>query len=405
MRRHDLTGCGQVFRFTLTQYLKSRAVILTMLLMVAVAVGSVFIAGFSMSPAAPAAAGSVSIINRTGIAISADDIAACDPGFYGLTEAAQDSADATLTIELTDYGCQVTAAGDFDEDTLRSLEDAALTALSFAQAGTDVYSGNAMTLEDYLYPETGEDDFAADFTLAYVYAVIVLMLVMISSTYIIRSVLEEKASRLVETLLISVRPLALIVGKILASMCLVVMQIALLIGGGALAGYLISRFAGGARLTQMVTATGVGGLLEGLDLFSGIAAIISVFLGFLTFSLIGGLSASCCDTMEDMNSANTATVFVALGGYLVSIVASGIEGVAGKVCALIPVVSVFAAPVKFMQGDIGVGLLLAAWILQLAVIAALAVICKRTYAALIMHTGSRVRLSGVMRMAGKGGAK
>ena len=67
--------------------------------------------------------------------------------------------------------------------------------------------------------------------------------------------------------------------------------------------------------------------------------------------------------------------------------------------------SVFVAPVKYLEGSISIAALIAAWALQAAVIALLALLCRKVYAALIMHTGSRVKLRAMLRMAGIGGGK
>ena len=406
MRRSEFDGAGKVFRFTLAQYLKAKSTIITMLLMVMAVICSVFIAGFSMKGdgSAPSIS-TVAIINRTGYAISAADVAACDPSLTGLAETAPERADATLTIELQEGGYAISAQGDADDSELAQLESAALAAFELERAGISAYTGQAMALDDYINgAQEEEDGFAASFTVSYVYSILVLVLVMFSSSYIIRSVLEEKASRLVEMLMVSVKPLALILGKILASMCLVLIQLALMALGGVVAAKLAARFAG-AELTQMVLATGALSVLAELDVVSAVAAVVSILLGFLTFSLIGGLSASCCDSMEDMNSATTATVFTALGGYLVAIVASAFDGAAATVFSLIPFVSVFVAPVKYLEGSISIAALIAAWALQAAVIALLALLCRKVYAALIMHTGSRVKLRAMLRMAGIGGGK
>ncbi len=406
MRRSEFTGTGNVFRFTLAQYFKAKSTIITMLLMVMAVIFSVFIAGFSVSGdgSAPAIS-TVAIINRTGYAISASDIAACDRALSGLSETAPERADATLTIELRDDGYAISAQGDLENSELAQLENAALTAFELERVGSRAYMGRAMALDEYVNgAQEEEDGFSASFTVSYVYSILVLVLVMLSSSYIIRSVLEEKASRLVEMLMVSVKPLALILGKILASMCLVLVQLMLMALGGVLAAKLAARFAG-AELTQMVLATGALSVLAELDVMSAVAAVVSILLGFLTFSLIGGLSASCCDSMEDMNSATTATVFTALGGYLAAMVASAFDGAAATVFSLIPFVSVFVAPVKYLEGSISIGVLIAAWALQAAVIALMALLCRRVYAALIMHTGSRVKLKGMLRMAGIGGGK
>lgn len=407
MLRNELTGTGHVFRFTLAQYLKSASTIVTMLVMVAAIIASVFIAGYSMDEGEQIAGNicTINIINRTGVPVSADDIAACDMSLAGLTEASPDRADAVLTIKLAGDSYAISASGEnVDEYAAMRLESAALEVFEMARAGVQIYSSRAMTMEEYLGGAQADgDDFAASFTVTYVYSILVLVLVMLSSSYIIRSVLEEKASRLVEMLMVSVKPLALIIGKILASMCLVVIQLALMAAGGFAAVRLVGYFGGNTDMARMVASTDVLSMLEGLDAFTVFAAFVSIMLGFLTFALIGGLSASCCDSMDDMNTASTATVFAALAGYLAATAASGLGGTGAAVFSLMPFVSVFVAPVKYLEGHIGIGVLLTAWALQLGVIALLALLCRRTYAALIMHTGGRIKLKGLIRMAGIGG--
>ena len=68
MRRNELTGTGNVFRFTLAQYLKSASTIVTMLVMVVAVIASVFVAGYSMDEGEQIAGNirTINIINRTG---------------------------------------------------------------------------------------------------------------------------------------------------------------------------------------------------------------------------------------------------------------------------------------------------------------------------------------------------
>jgi len=408
MRRSDLTGTGKVFRFTLMQYLKARSTIITMLVMVLAVIGSVFIAGYSMGAGEQAAGviSSVAFRNTTGVPLTAGDIAAYDPYYSGLYETWTDDADVLIVLYEEEGAYHVRAEGAVDISELMRMENAASGAFGIVAAGGRVLSGNALTLEEYLEPAAQEDDFAASFTVSYVYSILVMVLTMLSSSYIIRSVLEEKASRLVEMLMVSVKPLALILGKILASMCLVIIQLALLAAGGFLAAKLAGSLLGSTGLIEMVTGTGVLASLQNLNAFSVIAALISILLGFLTLALVGGLSASCCDSMDDINSASTVTMFTAIGGYMVGIFAGSFgSGSASVIFSLIPVVSVFVAPVKYLEGDISVIVLLAAWVIQIAVIAGLAHITRRTYAALIMHTGGRVKLRHIFRVAGIGGGR
>ena len=79
---------------------------------------------------------------------------------------------------------------------------------SWAQPGWRWFSA-----EEFLNPQ--ETDWETGFTVQYAYAIVVLMLCLFSSAYVVRAIAEEKSSRLVELLMVSVRPLALLLGKVL----------------------------------------------------------------------------------------------------------------------------------------------------------------------------------------------
>ena len=96
------------------------------------------------------------------------------------------------------------------------------------------------TLTAYENPELLSSD--AKFVLQYGYSILVLMLITISSSYIIRSVVEEKASRLVEFLMVSVKPLALILGKILAVMTYIFVMFAVTAAGLVCSYIITARF-------------------------------------------------------------------------------------------------------------------------------------------------------------------
>ena len=74
-----------------------------------------------------------------------------------------------------------------------------------------------------------------------------------------------------------------------------------------------------------------------------------------------------------------------------------------KVCALLPIISVFIAPVAYASGVIGIGMLLISWLIQCAIIALLAAFASRVYSTLIIHKGNRIKLKQLLKIA-KGGA-
>ena len=104
-----------------------------------------------------------------------------------------------------------------------------------------------------------------------------------------------------------------------------------------------------------------------------------------------------------MESANMAGIMAILAGYLISTMTMPMGGkVLTIAMTLCPFVSSFSAPVYFVMGDIGWGLMLGSWAVQLALVLALYKLSGRVYDRLIIYTGRRIKLGEILAMAGKG---
>ena len=132
--------------------------------------------------------------------------------------------------------------------------------------------------------------------------------------------------------------------------------------------------------------------------------LVSLGLGYLTMSLIGGVAGACCSGMEEAGEATGPVMLLTMTGYLASCVVGAVpSGPVAVFSTLCPVVSIFCAPVQFAGGNVPFWLVLASWAIQAAVIWGLLTLASRVYAGLIVHRGSRVKLRELMSMA-KGGA-
>lgn len=132
--------------------------------------------------------------------------------------------------------------------------------------------------------------------------------------------------------------------------------------------------------------------------------LVSLGLGYLTMSLIGGVAGACCSGMEEAGEATGPVMLLTMAGYLASFVVGAVpSGPVAVFSTLCPVVSIFCAPVQFAGGNVSFWLVLASWAIQAAVIWGLLTLASRVYAGLIVHRGSRVKLRELMSMA-KGGA-
>ena len=346
-------GLGHVFSFTLGQMVKSRANIVSAVILLVMALVSVPLMQLtnghgSVEPDVPA--------------IVEED---------GLTDAQRDILSAGITVITDDI-----AAPD----------------------------------ETHVDDELDEADDSMDgFWVQYGYAIVVMMLCMMSTAFLLRAVVEEKESKLVELLMVSVSPLALLGGKILAVMLYVAALLLLVLlgmgGSVLLTGLLFGPGTGTAALSAVLPylTGGDGGILRAVG--TVLVVLVSLLLAYLTLSIVGGIAGACCSNMEDVGSANGAVLLIVMGGYLVSCVVGVVPSHGLAVFAsLCPILSLYCAPVQWAAGNVSLAVLLASWVLQLVVIAALMLLCARVYRELIVHRGSRVKLKQLLKMA-KGGAQ
>ena len=337
-------GLGHVFSFTLGQMVKSRANIVSAVILLVMALVSVPL---------------IQLTNGHG-SVGPDVPAIVEQD--GLTDAQRDILSSGITVITDDIAAP-------DEAPADELD--------------------------------GADDSMDGFWVQYGYAIVVMMLCMMSTAFLLRAVVEEKESKLVELLMVSVSPLALLGGKILAVMLYVAALLLLVL----LAGLLFGPGTGAEALSAVLPyLTGAdGGILHAVG--TVLVVLVSLLLAYLTLSVVGGIAGACCSNMEDVGSANGAVLLIVMGGYLVSCVVGVVPSHGLAVFAsLCPILSLYCAPVQWAAGNVPLAVLLASWALQLIVIAALMLLCARVYRELIVHRGSRVKLKQLLKMA-KGGAQ
>ena len=405
----DLSGTGQVYRFTLSQLLKSRANRVTLIIMVLLAAVSMpltaLLGGETPETSDTAGLTSVRVDNRTDLVLDfSGDAYWADTDFSA--DAGEPDAVVTITGDETGYQVAVSGADDVDQSELRLLADAVQTAIRDACVRAAGLSSRQL---EALTASTGEEDSHEDgFWVQYGYSILAMILCLMSASYVIRAVVEEKDSRLVELLLVSVKPMALLAGKILAVMAFTFgWLLAMLAGFGVSCGLTAGLMGPGVLQKQLSgLLAAVPRVQEDLWQASGVLLVllVSLGLGYLTMSLIGGVAGACCSGMEEAGEATGPVMLLTMTGYLASCVVGAVSsGPVAVFSTLCPVVSIFCAPVQFAGGNVSFWLVLASWAIQAAVIWGLLTLASRVYAGLIVHRGSRVKLRELMSMA-KGGA-
>lgn len=405
----DLSGTGQVYRFTLSQLLKSRANRVTLIIMVLLAAVSMpltaLLGGETPETSDTAGLTSVRVDNRTDLVLDfSGDAYWADTDFSA--DAGEPDAVVTITGDETGYQVAVVGSESADAGELSQLAETARQAVRDACLRAAGLSSRQL---EALTASTGEEDSHEDgFWVQYGYSILAMILCLMSASYVIRAVVEEKDSRLVELLLVSVKPMALLAGKILAVMAFTFgWLLAMLAGLGVSCGLTAGLMGPGVLQKQLSgLLAAVPRVQEDLWQAAGVLLVllVSLGLGYLTMSLIGGVAGACCSGMEEAGEATGPVMLLTMAGYLASCVVGTVSsGPVAVFSTLCPVVSIFCAPVQFAGGNVSFWLVLASWAIQAAVIWGLLTLASRVYAGLIVHRGSRVKLRELMSMA-KGGA-
>lgn len=405
----DLSGTGQVYRFTLSQLLKSRANRVTLIIMVLLAAVSMpltaLLGGETPETSDTAGLASVRVDNRTDLALDFSGDA-----YWADTDFSADAGepDAVVTITGDETGYQVAVVGS-ESAHAGELSQLAETARQTVRDACLQAAGLSSRQLEALTASTGEEDSHEEgFWVQYGYSILAMILCLMSASYVIRAVVEEKDSRLVELLLVSVKPMALLTGKILAVMAFTFgWLLAMLAGLGVSCGLTAGLMGPGVLQKQLSgLLAAVPRVQEDLWQVAGVLLVllVSLGLGYLTMSLIGGVAGACCSGMEEAGEATGPVMLLTMAGYLASCVVGAVSsGPVAVFSTLCPVVSIFCAPVQFAGGNVSFWLVLASWAIQAAVIWGLLTLASRVYAGLIVHRGSRVKLRELMSMA-KGGA-
>jgi len=442
MKDNALKGCGKVFSFSLKQLLKSKGNIITIIIMCIGTIISMPLVGMSHSPGLMPSdtvceASDICIVNKSGIQLEGDTGDAFVSYFSGdyyknveiiitgtKVEDVKDSeivfviSDSTddnnngQKINVTSITSPQSTVPQKDIDRVSNDFKTALNKILLKNHGvTDaqidlLFSGVSVSTMYYSeYADTfDEDAFMEKFIYQYIYSIIVLMICSLSISYIVRAVIEEKASKLVELLMISVKPLSLIVGKILAIMVYVIIMIAS-VAASFFISFGISNSMSGFTPSSLLAIVLPSGNIS-FDPINVVVIIVSVFIAYVTMSLIAGLLGTACSSSEDMQSANLASTMLLLSGYLVSSVITATDSTAiALFSSLCPIISIFCAPVNFMLGAIDGYILIISWIIQLIILAIISLICGRVYKELIVYNGKRLKLTQIIKMAFSNGGR
>ena len=212
-----------------------------------------------------------------------------------------------------------------------------------------------------------------------------------------KSVSTEKTSKLMEVLLISVHPYAMITGKVLAITAMALGQfvtwiaaaVAGLYGGNAIAHAFYPQYENSAITIINFLKDNIGE--TALTLPAVLLAVIFFCVGFLFYSIIAAVAGSMVSKPEDVASTQTVFQIPVIFSWLVCYLAP----ITGKTWLLtavryIPFTAPFSVPVDLITGTIGLtqGIITLALLLVFSILTIM--LAARIYKGLVLYTGQKL---------------
>lgn len=245
-------------------------------------------------------------------------------------------------------------------------------------------------LKTFKLGKGGEEtsDQGQTFLLAYVFMMIIYVTVLMYGIYVMRGVLEEKSSRVVEVVISTLKPFELMLGKILG------------IGAVGLTQFLIW-----AVLMAAVTAPGAAAAvgIEGIELPSIPGQLLAFFvvyfvLGFLLYgTLYAGIGAAFDTEQEAQNFQGVVTMFLVVPLVLMMQILNQPDGTLSVVLSLIPFFTPMLMFLRMTLSPVPPLQLAASVVLMVAAILACTWLVAKIYRVGILMHGSKPKWKDLVR--------
>ena len=305
----------------------------------------------------------------------------------GEAEARTRVLDGDVDAALVGGQPRVLVRSDIDDDlsaVLRQAAAAVRTDAALSRAGLDEAQRRAALSPpplDVVELDPGRNDQSQGLATI---AIFLLFFQLIGYGYwIAAGIVEEKASRVVELLLSTIRPRELLAGKVLGIGLVALFQL-LLIG---LVGLLL------ALATDSVDVPG--------DAIAALAVVLAFFLlGYAFYSAMFAVAGALVPRQEEIQNVTTPIQVVLFATYFLSFQAvSDPQGGLAQILSFIPPTAAIVLPVRVIAGDIPAWQIVVGTILLAIGAAALLLAASRIYANAVLRTGTRVRLADAWRAA------
>lgn len=464
--KNNLTGWKSIFQFTLVQNLKSKSIKITTLIMCLIAMAVLpvvtLIDGEEGEAKEATSIKKVYVVDNSGWNLTEDfsvlkadtyyesdeaklytDIEYIDRTEAVLTKAAEymlnnqeldfkevytfDKEDSGIYLEINYIDGKISISLMYSKDTKVSesdveayngfvqehFEDVLLSSQKISQEALDIiHSCQEVEFYDELNPDAvpepdSEEENKRDaYWLVYGIAMVILFMLAFGGERIAMSIIVEKSSKIMEYLMTSVKPMAVVVGKVLASLLLLFIQFtAIFVSLGisvVIAGFLNSE--GTFHMPSVVSGLFKSGSLSTVTPVNVILALLILIAGFLLYGMLAALAGAAVSKMEEISEGVKIYSFIMIiGAYLsIFVISSGSytgDSFVKYLACFLPISAPFIAPgtllsahLSVVYGVIVLGILLISLVLLTKFVAGV-------YESMIYYNGTALKIKDIIQIS------
>lgn len=260
-----------------------------------------------------------------------------------------------------------------------------------------------MTEEEIMEAEAESAKEIISMIVMYLNIMLLYFFVLIYGQGVANNVVMEKSSKLMESMLVSVNPVAIILGKLFAITLTGIIQIISWLGSLGLS-FAIGMY--GAKAINPDTTMAIIELFEMLremteGMFSPINCILAavvIILGMLLYCSLAGIGGAMASKAEDLSSANMMFTLVLVVSFLATIYGGGMDGASNPILDWIPFTAVMVTPANALLGNIPLWQTLAVIGIIFATTVVITLVAGRVYKSLVFYRGDALRPNYILKV-------
>jgi ABC-2 type transport system permease protein len=264
-----------------------------------------------------------------------------------------------------------------------ALAQARLTENLSALGVDPAEAADLLALEPLQVRSTMDDDAGARELVAFLGTVVMFIAIVSYGNWVLYSVLEEKANRIVELIVSAIRPADLLAGKVIGVGLVGISQLVLILAAGGV-------------------AAALAGTLPDLPPFvpGAVAwALLWFVLGFAFYAVGYAAAGSLTARQEDAQSAASPLLTLVLVAYFASVFFVGPDpgGTTARVLSILPLTAPIAMPNRIALGEVEGWEIAVAVVVMLGATWAMTRLAATVYRRALLHSGGRLKVVEALR--------